>query len=199
MSLNLNKCQNISFLKKKTINILTFNYKLSNHVLLHCFLLKDLGIPFDSKLLSTDHIIFKKNKALSMLSFIIRKCSNFNDPFILKCLYTSFVRYHFEYVSIIWDTQNINFYSILIESVQNRVLRFICIKCHILRYSHFGFRKYFKLIKPKFYSRKKKCLIYKIFNYISKHYWPFSVKPNNFNINFHSKKSKVISNSKFFT
>jgi hypothetical protein len=131
--------------KKKPINILTFNYKLSNHVLFCCSLVKNLRISFDFKLLFTDYIKSTKNKALSMLGFIMCYCSNFNDPFTLKCLYTSLVISHLEYALIIWDTQNICFIN-KIESVQNIVLRFICFKCNILRPSHSGYKNVLNLL-----------------------------------------------------
>lgn len=37
-----------------------------------------------------------------MLGFIRRNSSEFSDPYTLKLLYTSFVRSHLEYASIIW-------------------------------------------------------------------------------------------------
>lgn len=43
-------------------NIFTFNYKLSNHVLHRCTLVKYLGMSFNSKLFITDHIMSTKIK-----------------------------------------------------------------------------------------------------------------------------------------
>lgn len=57
---------------------------------------------------------------------------------ITKKMFKSIVRSHLEYVSLIWDTQNTSFLN-QIESVQNKIFRFICFKCNILRPTHSGY------------------------------------------------------------
>jgi hypothetical protein len=175
--------------KKKPINILTFNYKLINHVLFRYSLVKDLGISFNSKLLFTDHIISTKNtgKAFSMLGFIMRNCSNCNDPYTLKILYTSLVRSHLEYASIIWDIQNVCSIN-QIESVQNKDLRFICLKCNILRPSHSGYENILNLLNLNSLQERRNVsyvkFLIKILN--DKIDEPFLLSLINFNINAHN-------------
>jgi hypothetical protein len=69
------------------------------------------------------------------LGFIMRNCSSFNDPFTFKCLFTSIVRSHLEYATIIWDSNTIGI-SNHIEAVQNNFFRFISFKFNIERPPH---------------------------------------------------------------
>lgn len=69
---------------------------------------------------------------------IKRNCSKFNDPFIFKCLYTSLIRPNLEYAPIIWENNSIG-QSDQLEKIQNKVLRFICIKSNISRTPHSGY------------------------------------------------------------
>ena len=48
------------------------------------------------------HIHFIVSKANSMLGFMIRICSEFCDPLVLKSVYYSHVRSHLEYGSVVW-------------------------------------------------------------------------------------------------
>jgi len=59
---------------------------------------------------------------------IKRNCLNFNDPSTFKSLYSSFIRPHLEYGSIIWDTWILSHHK-QIEELQNTVLRYISYKC----------------------------------------------------------------------
>lgn len=144
LTLNTNKCQVISYSKKR--NPVNFNYCLSNINLLRSSLVKDLGIQFDSKLLFNTHILTIQNKALSLFGMIKRNCSEFNDPVTFKCLYTSLIRSLLEYAPIIWDNNNIG-HNNQIEKVQNKVLRFICYKCKIDRTPHTGYNNILGLLK----------------------------------------------------
>ena len=70
-----------------------------------------------------DHIDKAISKASSMLGFIIRFSKEFDDPYTLKILYTSYVRSHLEYASVIWNPYYEN-KSARIESIQKRFLIF---------------------------------------------------------------------------
>jgi hypothetical protein len=120
-SLNINKCQTITFSKKR-INLVS-NYNLNDIIINETNLIKDLGILFYTKLSCSPHIISIKNKALSMFDLIMRNCSSFNDPFTLKCLYTSIIRLYLEYATSIWDSNGIGISS-LSELVQNKFFSF---------------------------------------------------------------------------
>lgn len=69
---------------------------------------------------------------------IKRNCLNFNDPSTIKSLYSSLIRPHLEYGSIIWETWTLSHYK-QIEEVQNKVLRYISHKCNIFRLPHSGY------------------------------------------------------------
>ena len=170
MSLNITKCQSISFFKIK--NPIIYNYSFFNLNLSRCSLIKDLGIFFDSKLFFNHHVLSIKNKALSMFGLIKRNYSKFNDPITLKCLYTSLIRSQLEYATIIWESHNIG-HSKLIEGVQNNVLRYICFKCNIVRPPHSGYNDILNFLNLKslqdrridcYYSFLKKLLNNKIDN-----------------------------------
>lgn len=78
-----------------------------------------------------------------MLGFIMRNCSKLNDHCIHKCLYTSLI---IIYRNNLKYTQNISFIY-QIESVKNKILRFICFKYNILSPSYFGYDNILNLLK----------------------------------------------------
>lgn len=119
--LNVSKCAFMSYSRCSTpINI---NYLINGEVVLKVDSIKDLGVYFDEKLsfkLHFNHII---NKARAMLGFIKRWSKEFNDPYILKSLYTTLVRPNLEYASQVWSP----FYEVhikRIESVQKNFLKY---------------------------------------------------------------------------
>jgi hypothetical protein len=136
LSLNINKCQILTYSKKRIT--LNYNYSISDTSLERVHMIKDLGITFDTKLLFDIHILTIRNKALSVFGMIKRNCSKFNDPFTFKCLYSSLIRSNLEYAPIIWENNNIG-YSNQLKKVQNKVLRYICIKSNIPRTPHSGY------------------------------------------------------------
>lgn len=143
LSLNINKCQILTFSNKR--NTINFNYSISDTSLERVHVIKDLGISFDSKLLFNLHILAIKNKALSVFGMIKRNCSQFNNPFTFKCLYTSLIRSILEYAPIIWEN-NSNGHSDQLEKIQNKVLRFICIKSNIPRTPHSGYEQILNIL-----------------------------------------------------
>jgi hypothetical protein len=102
MLINLNKCHSISFSMKH--NPILVNYKLDNHSINRTSNIKHLGVIFDSKLLFNLHIFKIKKKSLAVFGMIKRNCLQFNDPSTFKSLYSSLIRPHLEYASIIWET-----------------------------------------------------------------------------------------------
>ena len=85
---------------------------------------------------------------------IKRNSSSFNDPFTLKCLYTSIVRPVFEYATIIWETFNIG-HSEQLEKIQNNILRFICFKCNLHRPPHSGYENILNFLNLKTLKDRK--------------------------------------------
>ncbi|XP_077291097.1 uncharacterized protein LOC143914677 [Arctopsyche grandis] len=66
-------------------------------------------------------ISFITNKAFKSLGFLLRSTKPFNDPYVLKLLYFSFVRSHLEFASIIWSP----FYLSHINCIEKVQLKFI--------------------------------------------------------------------------
>ena len=65
--------------------------------------MKDLGVILNPKLAFNFHVDYVISKSLSMLGFIQRNSSEFTDASSILCLYSSLVRPHLEYCSVIWN------------------------------------------------------------------------------------------------
>jgi len=76
---------------------------------------------------------------------IKRNCSDFHDPLALKCHYFSLVRSLLEYAPLIWD-HNYAGHNNQLEKLKNKVIRFICHKCNILRTPHSGYENILKYL-----------------------------------------------------
>lgn len=125
LSLNANKCQILSYTRKK--NIFHFPYIIKGSNLKRVNVTKDLGVTFDQKLTFNEHISLKVCDALKSYGFIVRNCRNITNIKAIKLLYFSFVRSKLEYASIIWSP----FYNVhnqIIERVQRKFLKFLTFK-----------------------------------------------------------------------
>jgi len=120
LNLNCLKCNVMTFYRGTP----TFmSYSLQKTVLDRIYSVNDLGVLLDPKLKFDSHITFTVNKAMSVLWFIKRWYTEFDDPCTTKLLFTSLVRHNLEYCSSIWSPQ----YQIIIdriESVQKPFLLF---------------------------------------------------------------------------
>ena len=119
LELNVKKCNNITFTRKRTISNQTIS--LGNQVVSKCNTIRDLGVILDSKLTFVDHYNCIIHKASNMLSFIKRFSYNFHDPYTLKTLYISYVRSILEYCSLVWSPYQ-TIHEQRIESVQKQFL-----------------------------------------------------------------------------
>lgn len=97
-----------------------------------------------------------------MFGLILCNCSSFNDPLTLKCLYTSIVRSHLEYATIIWDSNAIGT-SNLIESVQNKFFCLISFKFNITRTPNSDYDNVSKFLNLKTFDRWKDSYTYYVF------------------------------------
>ena len=91
---------------------------------------KDLGIFLTSKLNFNVHIDFVITKARKVFGYVVRNCKSFHNTFVLKSLYFSLVRPHFEFAAVTWgpfNLANIN----KIERVQMRFVRYLYSKCNL--------------------------------------------------------------------
>jgi hypothetical protein len=111
MQLNLGKCKSMNFTR-----VFQYEYRLDS-VDSIC----DLGVVLGSKLNFTSHIDSLIVKASRMLGYIRRVGKEFRDPYTLKTLYNSFVRFHLDYASVVWNP----YYGVQrIEATQKKFLKF---------------------------------------------------------------------------
>ena len=78
----------MSFHRKKSK--ITFYYAINGIPIDREYEMHDLGVLFDSKLTFVRHIDYIIAKAHSMLGFIMRICSEFNNSLVLKSLYFAY-------------------------------------------------------------------------------------------------------------
>lgn len=121
LELNLNKCQVISFSRKRSVS--HYNYTIQNHNLVRVKQVTDLGIIFDHKLNFNLHYDFITSRATKMLGFVKRRACEFENLWVTKTLYCSFVRSILEYCSIVWNPC-FSVHSNRIESIQKQFLLF---------------------------------------------------------------------------
>ena len=125
MPLNIDKCQVLTFSRKK--DPLTYAYELSSRVLTRVISKKDLGVIFDSRLVFDLHIQRVVSSSLRMLGFIIRNTGGFTSIETVKTLYCAYVRSHLEYAAIAWNPYY-EVYKTELERVQRRFLKYLYFK-----------------------------------------------------------------------
>lgn len=101
MSLNVNKCEVISFSRRNAPEI--FQYEIGGTLLRRVELVKDLGVLLDSKLTFKQHIDHTVSKAKSTLYLVKQLAKTFDCPYVTKRLYQSLVRPILEYCCVIWS------------------------------------------------------------------------------------------------
>lgn len=119
--LNVDKCCFMNFSRK--LNPLSAVYCIDNVPLKNVDEFDDLGVLFDKKVTFRSHYDRMLNKANSMLGFVKRWGKEFDDPFVLKTLYESFVRSTLEYCANVWDPHYLA-HTNRIEAVQKKFLRY---------------------------------------------------------------------------
>ncbi|XP_045494554.1 uncharacterized protein LOC123693467 [Colias croceus] len=101
ISVNINKCQKITFSRNKK-NIINFEYSICNEKIPSTNTVRDLGVILDEKLTYNDHIDYVTNKAFANLGFVLRTAEPFDDIRCLKVLYFAYVRSILEFACVIW-------------------------------------------------------------------------------------------------
>ena len=110
LPINVNKCAVLEFCNVKPQELSTnttdlsnsSSYNLQDTDLTHKTSILDLGILFENTLNFKRHInniIFKASRN----AYMIRKCFKFSSLKCKKLLYTSMVRLHLEFASIVWS------------------------------------------------------------------------------------------------
>lgn len=125
LGLNIDKCCTISF-SNKTVPTPAI-YNINNIQLSEVNTVKDLGVTFDTKLKFDAHINSIVKKSYSMLGFVMRTSSNFNDASCIQYLYNALVRSRLEYNTVVWNPYQIT-YKHKIEKVQKKFTRFMFFK-----------------------------------------------------------------------
>lgn len=127
--LNISKCNKLSFTRNK--NKISFNYNFHDTHINELESIRDLGVVLDIKLNFINHINEVINKANKMLGFIIRISKPFRNIKTMYSLYTTYIRPHLEYCTLIWAP----FYQChidRIESVQNKFFKHINYKFKLI-------------------------------------------------------------------
>lgn len=125
LDLNIKKCHSFSFYRGNLF--LDFSYSINSVILDRVNTIKDLGLVLDNKLNFLSHIDYIASKAYSMLGFLKRNSTEFNDPFTLVSLYNCLVRPHLEYCCVIWNP-TYHSHILRIEKIQKNFTRYCFIK-----------------------------------------------------------------------
>lgn len=120
LRLNISKCCAMSFSNKLSPTQAVYNINGSQLDVVDS--MKDLGVTFDSKLSFNEHVNTIVKKAYSMLGFVMRTASRFNDLSCMNFLYNALVRSRLEYNCAVWNPHNITFID-KIEKVQRKYTR----------------------------------------------------------------------------
>lgn len=123
LKLNINKSKSISFYKNKSPIVNT--YSINQLSIERVNQIKDLGVILERDLSFRSHIEYITTRAKSRLAWVRRFSKDFNDPWVIKRLFMTFVLPIVEYASQIW-TPIYDYQTTNIESVQKQFLLFVC-------------------------------------------------------------------------
>jgi Reverse transcriptase (RNA-dependent DNA polymerase) len=102
LPLNVNKCKTITF--TWSFHPINASYVLNGKILERVCSMTDLmGVILDSNLSFREHIDSVVNKGTAMFGFIKRLSRKFRDPYTLKVLYVTYIRYKLEYANCVWQ------------------------------------------------------------------------------------------------
>ena len=121
LQLNVNKCHVISFSRRNQKII--FDYKIDQEKLKRVKEVNDLGVILDEKLTFKPHFDFTLARAYKILGFIKRRAKEFNNLWVTKTLYCSYVRSILEFASVVWMPYTDEYIN-RFESVQKQFLLF---------------------------------------------------------------------------
>jgi len=121
LDLNVEKCKVITFSRKRKTD--HYSYFIDNKELCRVDFIIDLGIGMDVKLLFIKHYEVMLARASKIFGFVKRRAKEFNNIWVTKSLFCSFVRSILEYGSLIWDPISSN-HKKSIESIQKQFLLF---------------------------------------------------------------------------
>lgn len=160
LKLNTDKCYAMSFSNK--VNPTPTNYNINGTPLVEVTKMKDLGVTFDKKLKFDDHVNSIVKKSYSMLGFVMRTASKFNDLSCVNFLYNSLVRSRLEYNTAVWNPYQ-STYKSKIERVQRKYTRLLFYK---LQYEPLSYTQRLQVLNMPELERRREyfdaCLIHRI-------------------------------------
>lgn len=121
LKLNATKSKQISFHRGN--NPIILDYTVNNTAIERVSHIKDLGVIMNERMTYNNHIEHIIAKAKSRLIWIKRFSREFDDPWVIKRLFETFVLPIVEYASPIWSPDNITHIN-AIESIQKQFLIF---------------------------------------------------------------------------
>ncbi|CAG9112866.1 unnamed protein product [Plutella xylostella] len=125
---NASKCMQISFSRARAPR--QRQYTLAGGAALQQVTsVRDLGVRISSDVSFRDHIVDTCKSAFKILGFVLRRCHGFTDISAVKALYNALVRSKLECNAIIWAPHEAK-YSLMLERIQNKFLRFIYFKLY---------------------------------------------------------------------
>ena len=77
MSLNIDKCEVITFSRRHQSNVVSHNYRISDNQLRPVDQVKDLGVLLDSRMTFKPHVDQVIGRAKSKLGFVKRQAKDF--------------------------------------------------------------------------------------------------------------------------
>jgi hypothetical protein len=114
---------------KKNQTLSNHNIHIHNHTLTHKEHIKDLGIYFSSNLTFSFHVNYVYKQA-SLRSYQVLKACKTKNLRTLLALYKTYVRPKVEYNTPVWSPFRLKDID-LIESIQRRFTKTICLRCQI--------------------------------------------------------------------
>lgn len=123
--LNIEKCHVVIFSNKIVPSQQL--YRINTLPLAQRSSVNDLGVIFDDKLKFDEHVNSIVKKSNSMLGFIARTTTDFQNQACLKYLYNALVRSRLEYNTSVWNPYQSNHKGI-IERVQRKYTRIVFFK-----------------------------------------------------------------------
>lgn len=125
--LNTSKCNVMSY--TRSAHTISLQYSINQDPIARTLNTKDLGVLFDSKLTFHDHMRNLAAECFKRLGFVNRTCKDFTNIQAITLLYNALIRSKIEASSMIWNPHE-KVYTLMLEKVQKRFLRFLYKKKH---------------------------------------------------------------------
>jgi len=119
LKLNVMKSKSVSY--HRGMLVFDFKYRINNEYIEQVDVIKDLGIILDTNLTFSEHIEYITAKAKSRLAWIKHFGREFEDPWTIKKLYSTFVMPIIECGSQVWNPHTADKIT-KIESIQKQFL-----------------------------------------------------------------------------